>query len=123
MHDFPVPGIGMTPTETPDKDHLGRQLTAARKSDASIGKFSKNLPKEKLSKNMGKKRKVGKSWIDSASWILGLLLYSIIVEAILSVKYSVSSFTVVPYRNGAQKVIWTKQALLLNKYLGTDPHT
>ena len=53
-----VPGIGLTPTETPDKDHLSRALYQARKSTASVGKFTDKLPREKPAKNVGKKRKV-----------------------------------------------------------------
>jgi hypothetical protein len=53
-----VPGVGLTPTEAPDKDHLSRALHLAKRSTASLGKFTKELPKEKPVKNMGKKRKV-----------------------------------------------------------------
>ena len=54
-----VPGVGLTPTEAPSKDHLNKALVLAKKSTASIGKFTDNLPKEKPSKHTGKKRKVG----------------------------------------------------------------
>lgn len=52
-----VPGVGLTPTEAPDKDHMSRALSAARSADASVGKFSRTLPKEKPMKNSGKRRK------------------------------------------------------------------
>lgn len=48
----------MTPTNAPSKDHLGKALAVAKKSTASIGKFTDTLPKEKPSKFTGKKRKV-----------------------------------------------------------------
>ncbi len=54
-----MPGVGLVPTEAPDKDQVGRALSAARKSTASMGTFTeKKLPKEKAAKNLGKKRKV-----------------------------------------------------------------
>lgn len=53
-----VPGVGLTPTEAPSKDYLGKALALARKSTASIGKFTDKLPTEKPSKHTGKKRKV-----------------------------------------------------------------
>lgn len=56
---FTVPGVGLTPTDAPDKDHVARALSAARKSTASVGKFTDQLPKEKPAKRVGKKRKVG----------------------------------------------------------------
>lgn len=52
-----VPGVGLTPTEAPSKDYLGKALALARKSTASIGKFTDKLPTEKPSKHTGKKRK------------------------------------------------------------------
>lgn len=52
-----VPGVGLTPTEAPSKDYLGKALAVAKKSTASVGKFTENLPKEKSSKFSGKKRK------------------------------------------------------------------
>ncbi|XP_048761929.2 ribosome biogenesis regulatory protein homolog [Ostrea edulis] len=52
-----VPGVGLTPTEAPTKDYLGKALAVARKSTASIGKFTDKLPTEKASKYTGKKRK------------------------------------------------------------------
>ena len=54
-----VPGVGLTPTENPSKDHLTKALVLAKKSTASIGKFTEKLPKEKPSRYTGKKRKVG----------------------------------------------------------------
>ena len=53
-----MPGVGLTPTETPSKEHLSKALVLAKKSTASIGKFTEKLPKEKPSKYTGKKRKV-----------------------------------------------------------------
>ena len=52
--------MGLAPTEgdNKSKDDLGRALHLARRSDASIGKFSQTIPKEKPVKGMGKKRKV-----------------------------------------------------------------
>ncbi|CAL1546434.1 unnamed protein product [Lymnaea stagnalis] len=52
-----VPGVGLTPTEQPSKEHLEKALAIAHKSTASIGKFTDRLPKEKPSKYTGKKRK------------------------------------------------------------------
>ncbi|XP_060065364.1 ribosome biogenesis regulatory protein homolog [Ylistrum balloti] len=52
-----VPGVGLTPTETPSKDHVSKALAVAKRSTASIGKFTESLPKEKASKYSGKKRK------------------------------------------------------------------
>ncbi|XP_062589784.1 ribosome biogenesis regulatory protein homolog [Saccostrea cucullata] len=52
-----VPGVGLTPTEAPTKDYLGKALAVARKSTASIGKFTDKLPTEKPSRHTGKKRK------------------------------------------------------------------
>lgn len=54
----PVPGVGLTPVDKPDKDHVAKAISQARKSTASIGKFDQSLPKEKPAKNEGKKRKV-----------------------------------------------------------------
>jgi len=48
----------LTPTETPSKDYIGKALAVAKKSTASIGKFTETLPKEKPSKFTGRKRKV-----------------------------------------------------------------
>ena len=55
---FTVPGVGLMPTETPDKDHVSRALHEAKKSTASVGRFTDRLPKEKAAKGLGKKRKV-----------------------------------------------------------------
>jgi len=55
---FKVPGVGLTPVDKPDKDHVSRALSQARKSTASIGKFEQTLTKEKPLRNEGKKRKV-----------------------------------------------------------------
>ncbi|ESP03800.1 hypothetical protein LOTGIDRAFT_110056 [Lottia gigantea] len=51
-----VPGVGLTPVEKPNKDQLGRALVLAKKSTASLGKFTERLPKEKNTVK-GKKRK------------------------------------------------------------------
>jgi len=53
-----VPGVGLTPVDKPDKDHLSRALSTAQSSTASMGKFDETLPKEKPAKQRGKKRKV-----------------------------------------------------------------
>ena len=53
-----MPGVGLVPTEKPSKDDLGKALAVARRSTASVGKFTDSLPKEKAPKNQGKKRKV-----------------------------------------------------------------
>ncbi|KAL4240845.1 Rhodanese-related sulfurtransferase [Mactra antiquata] len=52
-----VPGVGLTPTDAPSKEYLGKALSVAKTSTASIGKFTENLPKEKHAKFQGKKRK------------------------------------------------------------------
>uniref|UniRef100_A0A3P8W6H6 Ribosome biogenesis regulatory protein n=1 Tax=Cynoglossus semilaevis TaxID=244447 RepID=A0A3P8W6H6_CYNSE len=52
-----VPGVGLTPTAQQSKDDLGRAVTVAKTSTASMGRFQDRLPKEKPAKNMGKKRK------------------------------------------------------------------
>ncbi|XP_064595402.1 ribosome biogenesis regulatory protein homolog [Liolophura sinensis] len=51
-----VPGVGLTPTDTPTKDHVGKALAVAKRSTASIGRFTESLPKEKPSRFTGKKR-------------------------------------------------------------------
>ena len=53
-----APGVGILPTAVSDKGQLTRALTEARKSTASIGRFTDKLPKEKTEKGLGKKRKV-----------------------------------------------------------------
>ncbi|XP_066293257.1 ribosome biogenesis regulatory protein homolog [Branchiostoma lanceolatum] len=52
-----VPGVGLTPTEKPSKEEVGLALHLAKKSTASLGKFTEKLPKEKEAKHVGKKRK------------------------------------------------------------------
>jgi len=53
-----VPGVGLTPTANPDKDHLSRALVAAKTSNASMGSFTESLSKEsEFTKGTGKKRK------------------------------------------------------------------
>ncbi|KAL3877616.1 hypothetical protein ACJMK2_035306 [Sinanodonta woodiana] len=59
-----VPGVGLTPTENPSKEQLGKALVMAKKSTASIGKFTEALPKEKTSKYGGKKRKFESNYGD-----------------------------------------------------------
>ncbi|KAL5019125.1 hypothetical protein ScPMuIL_004847 [Solemya velum] len=61
-----VPGVGLTPTDHPSKDHVTKALTAARKSTASIGKFTANLKDEKTAKH-GKKRKFESNYGDMKS--------------------------------------------------------
>ena len=51
-------GVGLVPTEEPDKNHVNRAIAEARRSTASVGKFTDKLPKERPAKNTGKKRKV-----------------------------------------------------------------
>lgn len=51
-----VPGVGLTPTDDPNKDTLSKALALTYKSTASLGKFMQTLPKEKT-KGLGKKRK------------------------------------------------------------------
>ena len=53
-----VPSVGVVPTPNPQKHHVTKALHEARTSDASLGRFSSDLPKEQPAKNMGKKRKV-----------------------------------------------------------------
>jgi len=53
-----VPGVGLTPVDKLDKDHVSRALSMAQTSTASMGKFDESLPKEKSEKQRGKKRKV-----------------------------------------------------------------
>ncbi|KAK3091416.1 hypothetical protein FSP39_019741 [Pinctada imbricata] len=62
-----VPGVGLTPTEMPSKEHLGKALAVANKSTASLGKFTQKLPKEKPSKFTGKKRKFEPNYGDLKS--------------------------------------------------------
>ncbi|XP_072267207.1 ribosome biogenesis regulatory protein homolog [Pyxicephalus adspersus] len=52
-----IPGVGLTPTEQPSRDDLGKAMHVAKRSTASAGRFQDKLPKEKEPKNMGKKRK------------------------------------------------------------------
>ena len=55
-----MPGIGITPTENPVKEQVEKAIQTARKSTASVGKFTDKLPEEKTrGKHLGKKRKVG----------------------------------------------------------------
>lgn len=42
-----VPGVGLTPTDKPDKDYLSKAISVAKKSTASLGKHDKKLPNEK----------------------------------------------------------------------------
>ncbi|XP_041473174.1 ribosome biogenesis regulatory protein homolog [Lytechinus variegatus] len=52
-----VPGVGLTPTEKPDKSLVNKSIHLSKHSTASIGKFENKLPKEPLIKNLGKRRK------------------------------------------------------------------
>lgn len=52
-----VPGMGLTPTAQQSKDELGRAVSVAKTSTASVGRFQDSLPKEKPAKSTGKKRK------------------------------------------------------------------
>lgn len=52
-----MPSVGVLPTTNPQKHHVTKALHEARTSDASLGRFSSDLPKEQPAKNMGKKRK------------------------------------------------------------------
>jgi len=57
-----IPGVGLTPIETPSTDQLSRAVSVAHDSTASMGKFQRKLPKEhNLTKSgvvqEGKKRK------------------------------------------------------------------
>ncbi|XP_028288923.1 ribosome biogenesis regulatory protein homolog [Parambassis ranga] len=52
-----VPGVGLTPKTKQSKDELGRAVSVAKTSTASMGRFQDSLPKEKRAKNTGKKRK------------------------------------------------------------------
>ncbi|XP_074659155.1 ribosome biogenesis regulatory protein homolog [Tubulanus polymorphus] len=72
-----VPGVGLTPTDNPNKDHVKKALALAKKSTASIGKFTENLPHEKPAKNTGKRRKfepnIGASFNDEKTRNLNML--------------------------------------------------
>ena len=57
-----MPGVGVLPSANQDKDQVTRALHEAKRSTASVGKFTDSLPKEKPAKGMGKKRKV--SYLD-----------------------------------------------------------
>lgn len=52
-----VPGMGLTPKAQQSKDELSKAVSVAKTSTASVGRFQNRLPKEKPSKNTGKKRK------------------------------------------------------------------
>ncbi|CAB1427576.1 unnamed protein product [Pleuronectes platessa] len=52
-----VPGVGLTPRASQNKDELSRAVSVARTSTASVGQFQDRLPKEKAPKNTGKRRK------------------------------------------------------------------
>ncbi|KAK6169052.1 hypothetical protein SNE40_020179 [Patella caerulea] len=52
-----VPGVGLTPVDKPNKDQLNKALVLAKKSTASLGKFTEKLPKEKATREKGKRRK------------------------------------------------------------------
>jgi len=69
-----VPGVGLTPVDKPDKDHVSRALSVARTSTASLGKFDESLPKEKTEKRRGKKRKVER--LVTLAFQLGVVRYN-----------------------------------------------
>ncbi|XP_076345231.1 ribosome biogenesis regulatory protein homolog isoform X2 [Tachypleus tridentatus] len=56
-----VPGVGITPSETPSKQQVKTALAVAKTSVASVGKFTSKLPNEKPPQNLGKKRKAVKT--------------------------------------------------------------
>lgn len=45
------------PVKKPDKEELRSLQTVARKSTASLGKFTGSLPKERAAKHLDRKRK------------------------------------------------------------------
>lgn len=54
---LPTPGGGLVPTAQQSKAELAQAINVAKVSTASVGKFQERLPKEKATKNTGKKRK------------------------------------------------------------------
>ncbi|CAM1318644.1 RRS1 (predicted), partial [Pycnogonum litorale] len=52
-----VPGVGLTPTETPDAAAVSKAIVVAKSSTASLGRYTETLPKEKPQKRTGAKRK------------------------------------------------------------------
>lgn len=56
---FAVPATDLKPAEKPSKEQINLALSVAKTSTASVGKFTKALPKEsEVKKPKGKKRKV-----------------------------------------------------------------
>ncbi|ELT92238.1 hypothetical protein CAPTEDRAFT_171414 [Capitella teleta] len=62
-----IPGVGLTPTDAPDVDHVKRSLAQAQKSTASLGRFDQKLSHEKPARNLGKKRKAELSSTDASA--------------------------------------------------------
>uniref|UniRef100_T1IH02 Ribosome biogenesis regulatory protein n=1 Tax=Strigamia maritima TaxID=126957 RepID=T1IH02_STRMM len=54
---IPVAGVGVGPTDNPSRDQMAKARNLARVATASVGKFTQVLPKEKVDKRLGKKRK------------------------------------------------------------------
>ncbi|XP_071797621.1 ribosome biogenesis regulatory protein homolog [Asterias amurensis] len=52
-----IPGQGVKPKTLTKKPEVSMAIQAAKQSTASIGKFERKLPKEKPTRQMGKKRK------------------------------------------------------------------
>ncbi|KAA0704572.1 Ribosome biogenesis regulatory protein -like protein [Triplophysa tibetana] len=52
-----VPGMGLAPTSSQSKSELAQAASVAKISNASVGKFQQNLPKEKTPRNTGIRRK------------------------------------------------------------------
>lgn len=52
-----VPSLGLTPKAQQSKEELAMAVSVARTSTASVGRFQDRLPKEKPTKNRGKRRK------------------------------------------------------------------
>lgn len=64
-----VPGVGLTPTiddKNPDKIELKKALNIAKRSDASLSKFSDKIKNEdKATRGLGKKRKFESNFADN----------------------------------------------------------
>ncbi|XP_038068264.1 ribosome biogenesis regulatory protein homolog [Patiria miniata] len=52
-----IPGHGVKPKALSNKPEVNMAIHAAKQSTASIGKFERKLPKEPITKQMGKRRK------------------------------------------------------------------
>jgi len=55
-----VPGVGLTPVDKTDKDHVSQALSIAQTSTASMGKFDESLPKEKFENQREKKKSLNR---------------------------------------------------------------